>query len=265
MAKRVILCTPDYFSVEYEINPWMNQSNSVDQKAAAKQWQNLYDTYVNKLGWAVEVVPAAAGLADVVFATDSCVIAKERVFVCSFRYKERQAEPAVYTDWLVKHGYSNLKVANNYCEGGDVLVCGELILAGSGFRSDQAAHKQLEDFFKLPVISLRLVDDCFYHLDTAVAVLSNDTVAVYPDALDAVSLKKLTSAIPNVIRVTRKEALSFGLNVTSDGANVVMSTGSISLQEKYQKAGFIVTALNTTEFLKAGGGVHCLTLQIDHV
>jgi arginine dihydrolase len=264
MTKSVLLCTPEHFDIEYEINPWMHQTNQVNSKVATEQWQKLKQTYTD-LGWQVDVMPSVEGLPDLVFATDSAVIVNDKVFVSNFRYQERRPEAAVYERWLRHHGNYSFQTAQAHSEGGDILLCGDIFLAGHGFRSDQAAHRELQTFFGLDVLSLKLVDPCFYHLDTALAVLSPDCVAVYPEAFDGASLQQLQQRLPKVIAVSREEALSFGLNVVSDGRKVIMSSGSPSLEQKYQAAGLEVIAIDTGEFTKSGGGVHCLSLLFERV
>ena len=39
------MCRPDYFGVEYEINPWMHIQNEVDHDRAEEQWNALFDAY----------------------------------------------------------------------------------------------------------------------------------------------------------------------------------------------------------------------------
>ncbi len=43
---------------------------------------------------------------------------------------------------------------------------------------------ELADLFSLRVVSVRLADSRFYHLDTALCVLDADTAAYYPAAFD---------------------------------------------------------------------------------
>ena len=67
---------------------------------------------------------------------------------------------------------------------GDFLYTGRALLAGYGFRSDQAAAAELAEVFGLPVLSLRLTDPRFYHLDTALCVLAPGVAMYYPAAFD---------------------------------------------------------------------------------
>src|ERR1700721_2384331 len=68
-------------------------------------------------------------------------------------------------------GYTEVRTPDHVNEGeGDILFTGRTLLAGHGFRSDQAVAAELADLFGLPVVSLRLVDPRYYHLDTALCV-----------------------------------------------------------------------------------------------
>jgi N-dimethylarginine dimethylaminohydrolase len=113
------------------------------------------------------------------------------------------------------------------------------------------------------VVSLKIVDPDFYHLDTSLAVLSDDTVAYYPGAIDEESRERLKRAIPNLIEATHEEAKGFGLNAVSDGKTIITSNESESLLQKYRDAGFEVEGTSILEFRKSGGGVKCLTLSLD--
>lgn len=253
----------DYFGIEYEINAWMHQDDQVNHDKAVKQWQNVYDIYVNQLEWDVELAKPVEHLPDMVFSTDCCLMIDGKILLSNFRYPERQPESAHFEQWFKDHGYTDIVQAKSHFEGGgDNLVCGDKILAGWGFRSDEGAANELRKYFGREVISLRLVDPFFYHLDTAVAVLSNDAVAFYPPALDQTSQKRLRAAVPNLIEATLEEAKGFGLNAVSDGQTIITSDESESLLQKYREAGFAVIGTSILEFRKSGGGVKCMTLTL---
>lgn len=263
MSKKVLMCPPSYFDIEYEINVWMHTSDQPTGQTAAEQWQKLHDIYRDKLNWQIEIIEPIKNLPDMVFATDCCVMINGRALLSSFRYPERQPETKHFERWFSEHGYSDFKQAKNYFEGGgDNLICGNKILAGHGFRSAPEAAKELEDFFGLEVIPLKIVDPRFYHLDTSLAVLSDDTVAYYPPAIDNASQQRLKAAIPNLVEASEEEAEGFGLNAVSDGKTVITSDASTSLLDKFRSAGFEVIGTPILEFRKSGGGVKCLTLDL---
>lgn len=67
------------------------------------------------------------------------------------------------------------------CEGeGDLVPAGRWILAGTGFRTTREAHHEVQEYFGMPVIGLKLTDPYFYHLDTALFVLDETNIAYYP-------------------------------------------------------------------------------------
>lgn len=265
MPKNILMCAPDFFDIEYEINVWMHQENQVTEETAEDQWQKIYKIYTEKLGWNVKLIEPVKGLPDMVFATDCCLMIDNKILLSSFRYPERQPETEHFAKWFRGNGFSQMKKAKNFFEGGgDNLVCGDKILAGHGFRSAPEAAGELREYFDREVVSLKIVDPRFYHLDTSLAVLSDDTVASYLPALDEASQKRLKAAIPNVIEATLEEAQGFGLNAVSDSHTIITSNESKSLITKYREAGFDVIGTPILEFRKSGGGVKCLTLDLDH-
>ncbi len=262
-TKTVLMCPPTHFDIEYEINPWMHQNDQPSKESAAKQWQKLHDIYYQKLGWHVELAEPVKHLPDMVFATDCCTIIGDKIMLSNFRYPERQPETEKYEQWLRDHGYTNLKQAEHKFEGGgDTLIFGDKIIAGYGFRSEGEAHEELANYFGRKVISLKIIDPNFYHMDTSLAVLDDKTVAYYPGAIDEDSRKRLQDAVPNLIEATLEEAKGFGLNAVSDGKTVICSDESESLLEKYRQSGFEVIGTPIFEFRKSGGGVKCLTLEL---
>jgi N-dimethylarginine dimethylaminohydrolase len=264
MPKRILMCRPTYFDIEYEINVWMHQDNQPADETAQSQWDKLYKIYTEQLGWQVELIEPVKGLPDMVFATDCCIKIGDKILLSSFRHPERQPETAHFEKWFQANGYTQLKQARNFFEGGgDNLLCGNKILAGHGFRSAPEAADEMRDYFNCEVVSLKIVDPRFYHLDTSLAVLSSDTVASYLPALDEASQARLRAAVPNIIEATLEEAQGFGLNAVSNGHTVITSNANAVLLDKYRQAGFEVIGTPILEFRKSGGGVKCLTLSLD--
>lgn len=264
MPKKILMCPPDYFDIEYEINPWMHQADQPSGETAQSQWQKLNDIYTKQLGWQVELITPVKGLPDMVFATDCCTIIDDKILLSNFRYPQRQPETDQFEIWFRDHGYTNIKKAKNFFEGGgDTIVFGDKIIAGYGFRSDIKAHDELHEYFGREVISLKIIDPHFYHMDTSLAVLDDKTVAYYPGAIDQTSREKLRQAVPNLIEASSEEAKGFGLNAVSDGHIIICSDESPSLLQRYRAVGFEVIGTPILEFRKSGGGVKCLTLELD--
>ncbi|MFE6699268.1 dimethylargininase [Streptomyces sp. NPDC057718] len=260
--RHYLMCRPTYFDVVYSINPWMDPGKPVDTALAVAQWEQLRQTYL-ELGHTVDLIDPVDGLPDMVFAANGATIIDGRALVARFRDAERVAEGPAYRDWLHTNGFTNPTTAEVVNEGeGDYLLVGDLLLAGTGFRSDPRSHDEAQEFFGRPVIGLTLVDPNFYHLDTALTVLDDETIAYYPAAFSPGSQAVLKRLFPDALIATADDARVFGLNATSDGLNVVLPQGAIALAEQLRTRGFRTVGLDLSELLKAGGSVKCCTLEL---
>src|SRR4051812_14386255 len=114
MSKNILMCRPDFFDIEYEINVWMHQENQVAEDTAETQWQKLHDIYTRDLGWNVKLIDPVKGLPDMVFATDCCLMIDEKILLSSFRFPERQPETGHFEQWFRDNGYSHFKKADNF-------------------------------------------------------------------------------------------------------------------------------------------------------
>jgi len=258
------MCPPEHFTVEYAINPWMNPDEPVDTALAMRQWRVLHSVFTS-LGHTVHAVTPVAGLPDMVFAANGATVIDGSVLGARFRYPQRQAEAEAYLSWLRANrtGAGEIREASVVNEGeGDIVFAGRAILAGHGFRTDEAVAAELADLFGLPVIGLRLVDPRFYHLDTALAVLGDDSAAYYPAAFDEASQAALAGYFTELIEAKDEDAEVLGLNAVSDGRNVVLPEQATSLAAQLADAGFTPIGVDLSELRKAGGGPKCCTLEL---
>jgi N-dimethylarginine dimethylaminohydrolase len=262
------MCPPRFFAVEYVINPWMDPTQPVSVERAMVQWTELRDTY-RKLGHTVEEIEARPGLPDMVFAANSGTVIDGRVLGSRFRAPQRTAEAEHFRRWFVEHGYRDITMPEKINEAeGDFVWTGRLLLAGTGFRTDPAAHGEAQESLGVPVVSLRLIDPRYYHLDTALFVLSEATdmapaqIAYYPGAFSAGSQRVLARLFPDAVLATAEDAACFGLNGVSDGRNVVLPLEATELAGRLAARGYEPVLLDISELRKAGGGPKCCTLEI---
>ena len=163
-----------HFAVAYAINPWMRPGVAVDVELAVAQWETLRHTYLD-LGHRVDLIDPVPGLPDMVYAANGATVVDGVVYGARFRHAEREPEAAAHRAWFRAAGYARVVDPEFVNEGeGDLLVAGEVILAGSGFRTDPRAHAEAARVLRRDVVPLELVDPLFYHLDTALAVLDDD-------------------------------------------------------------------------------------------
>lgn len=261
-----VMCRPTEFAVEYAINPWMDPSRPVDRSRAMRQWEGLVETY-RSLGHVVEVVDPLPGQPDMVFAANGALVVGDVAYGSQFRFPERAAEAAAVATWLRGRGV-DVSPASHPAEGeGDFLVLGHVVLAGTGFRTSLAAHVEAATVIDRPFVTLELVDPAFYHLDVALGVLDDGRgaasadIAYYPGAFSAHSRRTLRELFPDALLVSRDEALTFGLNLVSDGRHVVLPQEATALATRLRQRGYDPVTVELDEFRKSGGSVKCCTME----
>ncbi len=264
-GRSVLMCRPEYFTVVYRINPWMNPAQPTDTGRALAQWQVLYDTYVG-LGYDVQLIEPIAGLPDMVYAANGGFVIDGIAYGARFTHPERQAEGPAYMRWFREAGL-DVRVPAEINEGeGDFLLVGDAILAGTGFRSDSRSHEELAAIFGREVVTLRLVNPSFYHLDTAVAVLDDtpgrEHIAYLPSAFDEASVAVLQARFPDAVIVNEADAAVLGLNSFSDGYNVVIASRARDFERQLLDHGYHPIGVDLSELLLGGGGVKCATLEL---
>jgi N-dimethylarginine dimethylaminohydrolase len=260
-VRHYVMTPPRFFSVDYVINPWMDATTPVDARVALAQWRQLRDVYV-ELGHSVDLVDPVPGLPDMVYAANGGLIIDGTAAVARFKYAERKPESVAYSAWLESQGYQPRQTRHVNEGQGDLLPVGKDILAGYGFRTDLRAHGEIAGIFDRRVISLELVDPRFYHLDTALTVLDDTTIAYYPPAFSYVSRAHLETLFPKAIVVDTADAYAFGLNAVSDGRHVIHPAAAVGFARQLAEAGFEPIGVEMPELLKGGGSVKCCTLEV---
>jgi N-dimethylarginine dimethylaminohydrolase len=261
-SRRYLMCPPEHFAVTYAINPWMRPGVPTDAATAMRQWARLRQTYLD-LGHEVRTIEPVPGLPDMVFAANGATVVGGTVLGARFRYPQRAAEADAYLQWFRDRGYPQVRAPRRVNEGeGDIVFTGRALLAGYGFRSDQAVGAELAEVFGLPVVSLRLTDPRYYHLDTALCVLDPDTAMYYPAAFDDAGRAAIAAQFAELIEAKDEDAEVLGLNAVSDGRHVVLPAQARSLAGQLRERGFEPIGVDMSEVFKGGGGPKCCTLEL---
>ena len=258
-----LLCPPEHFAVEYVINPWMDTAATVDTALAVKQWELLREALV-ELGHRVHVLSARAGLPDMVYAANGAFSVDGAVYGARFKYPQRLAESAAHREFYLAGDWRYVEpTQTNEGEGDFAYLPGPgLVLAGYGYRTEPAAHAEAQEALGRPVISLRLVDPRFYHLDTALAVLDDHRLAYYPGAFSPASQSVLRRLFPDALLATEADALAFGLNLVSDGLNVLLPNEASAFADRLARTGYRPRPIELTELKKGGGSVKCCVAEL---
>ncbi len=265
-----LMCPPELYDVNYVINPWMegNVHRSCRLQAMA-QWQQLHEALTKVAR--VELVEPQSGSPDMVFTANAGLVHRGVVALSSFLHPERQGEEPHFRKWFDESGFCVCEIPRSTpFEGeGDALfeIDGSCLWAGHGIRTRQSSHCRLSETWQVEVISLRLIDPRFYHLDTCFCPLFGGYVMYFPQAFDAESNAKIESryAASKRIRVSEADALRFACNAINVGHRIVLNQISDDLREKLEALGFHVEQVQLTEFLKAGGAAKCLALRLSEM
>jgi N-dimethylarginine dimethylaminohydrolase len=261
---RILMCPPDHYGIEYEINPWMSRSRGSAPDKAKAQWRTLHDALV-RLGVQVETMTPQPGLPDLVFTANAGLVYHRRFFSSQFRHEVRARETPYFDAWFADHGFTVEHLPEGmFFEGaGDALFCGEALFAGYRIRSDVQGHQHLAHVLGIQVLPLELVNPSYYHLDTCFCPLAPGEAIYHAEAFDSYGRKVIEANIPNLIAVNEKEAARFGCNTVVVGKRVVTNSGCEQLGADLTKRGYTPVAVELDEFLKAGGSAKCLTLRLD--
>jgi N-dimethylarginine dimethylaminohydrolase len=272
---RVLMTTPEHFDVEYVINPHMaGNVGAVDHDRARAQWEALRDTY-ERLGFTVSTVEGAEGLPDMVFCANQTLPyltpGGAKGIVLSRMYApQRRGEVPHYARFFRDEGYRvdevDAAAAGESFEGmGDALWHpGRFLLwGGYGFRTDRTVYDHLAEDFGFPVIPLSLTDPDFYHLDTCLAPLDEETALIYPAAFDPAGLDAIRAHFRRVIEAPEDEARRlFACNAhCPDGQSVIIQRGCRETNQRLRAAGFEPVEVDTDEYLKSGGSVFCMKVM----
>ncbi len=259
-----LMCPPDFYGIEYEINPWMSRRRDSIPEVAQRQWHALCETLTGPVGATVHLLEPVECLPDMVFTANAGLVWGETFIASNFRFAERQREAPHYEAWFVSRGYRvvHLPEEHSFEGAGDMLALGETLFAGYHFRSDIRSHTAVSDLLGSEVLSLQLVDKWFYHLDTCFCPLGAESAFYYPAAFDDYANRVIEARVDDPIAVSPGSARRFACNAVVVDRHVVLNTGCDDVVKELTLRGYTVHEEELSEFIKAGGSAKCLTLEL---
>ncbi len=262
-SSEMLLCEPEFFSVDYEINPWMDVNDPVDPERAWQQWRRLHDTLVD-LGVRIHRIDPAPGLPDMVFTGDAGVVLGNRFVSSNFRPKERRPEAERFRRWFSEQGFSVETLPEGvFFEGlGDVVLHGRTAIAAYGQRTSLEALDHIRARFPefQWIAELELVSAHYFHLGIALSLLDDATGLYVADAFSGASRRAIEGLPQEMIPVSDEDARGFALNAVVVGRKLVVNHCSPALRAELESRGFEVRVCDVGEFVKSGGGTRCLVL-----
>jgi len=262
-----LMCPPEWYDVNYVINPWMaGNLHRPSRDKAFYQWKELH-SHLQRIA-DIRLIHGQPGSPDMVFVGHAAVVQHGIAALSSFAHPQRQTEEPHLRRWFQSHGFLVWDTPRETAfEGeGDALfnAAGDRLWAAHGVRTCRQSHRHVADAWHAAVTSLHLVDPRFYHLDTCFAPLSGGHLLYFPGAFDAPSLAKIEAAYApeKRIAVTEAEATHFACNVINVGQNILMAAVGSDLAQRLGRLGYDVTELNLSEFIRGGGSAKALTLRL---
>ena len=274
---RFLMCRPEHFAVSYTINPWMNPKrwarDAGAHAAAEREWTALHRKLV-ELGAAVELVPPAPGLPDLVFTANAAVVLDRQALLARFRHPQRQREEAHFeAAFRALQARGRIDALRKLPDGLVLEGAGDcvwderrnLFWMGYGPRSDAAAAHAVTDMFAREVVALELADERFYHMDTALAPLPGGEVMYLPSAFTAAGNAAIRERVaPQArIEIAIEDGRRFAANAVGLGATLIMSGCGRRLRAELNERGYDVVTTPLPSFLRSGGSAFCLTLRLD--
>lgn len=262
--KRILLCPPNYYDIEYEINPWMHVAHKVDPEKVMATYKKVKEIYTS-IGIELYEITPQKGLPDMVYSANFGEVVGDTFIQSNFKFPQRRREADFAARYFKESfAFNTVTIPENiFFEGqGDLLNDGTRFFFGWGKRSEQSAKPYLEKFLNAEVIDFELINPYYYHLDTCFAPLTSDLVMINPQSFKPEGLKKVYQSFSTVIETNDQDNQVLACNLVHAGKNIVFAKGcSESLREKLHEEGYSLYEVDTTEYIKGGGSVKCISFE----
>ncbi len=281
--RRILMCSPEHFDIIDVKNPYMQvQAGKIDRITATKQWEKLKSVY---LKWVDEgyldevlVINGEVGCEDMVFCANQSFPfigknGRKNVILSKMKHASRQKEVPFFKKFYLSQHYNCIELMHsNSFEGmGDIIPHPgkDLYYGGFGHRSDANAYEEITKITGTPVVTLELINENFYHLDTCFVPLSEDAVMLCKDAFNAEGLIQIQQYFSKIYFVDAKEAIdtfclnAHVINYTENHKKLaVLQKGSIQAIEALKAENYEIEEIETGEFMQSGGSVFCMKMMI---
>lgn len=271
-TKKVLMCTPEYFDIVDVKNYFMQGGlGSVDRKNALSQWSAAKEQLI-ALGLEVHTIKGAPDVEDMSFAANAGLCWErdgKKIFLASnMKHASRQRETPYYVRWFEHRGYIIERLAANYIfegNGDAIWNPGKKILwGGYGHRTIREAYDEISRRFGINVIPMRLASEEFYHLDTCLCLLDEVTAMYCPEAFDAEGNAKLEQYFSRRITFSKDQGKRYftGNAFAIGDGRVVLQRGDKKTMIKLKNFGFTPIEVNLDEYMKSGGNMSCIKLNL---
>lgn len=279
--RTVLMSGAEFFHVE-ELNPYSHKADQPDVIRAQEEHKAIRAA-LESAGIHTVMVDAPAGCQDGVYTANWGLCRGDTVVLSALPDMRRAEEPHA-EEALRSLGKKIVTPPYRFSGQGDALPCGNLLFAGSGYRTDPRMHAFLADTLGYDVVSLRTLpeldddgrpvtnhvtgwpDSFFYDIDLALSVITPGLIAWCPEAFTPQSRETIAGlgAVDKIEVSLREAERSFACNLVSTGDTVVMSAHAPGLRAALEARGLQIATPEIHELVKGGGFIRCTTLTLDN-
>ena len=214
------------------------------------------------------VVPSKPGLSDLAFTRDSLLMTPWGLVELRPSEPHRRGEASHLLEPLKGAGFEWLgAVEEGKVEGGDVCLLrpGLVMIAISGERTDEVGARALGRIFESrgwQAIYTR-IDPRYLHLDTQFTLVSKHLGIACAETLEPGFAQRLAGLGIELVLATPGEVDRLEANLLSlGGCRVVAPAGDTRLNLELRRRGYDLIEVDIDQFVRCGGGVHCLTMPL---
>ena len=271
MTRRILMSSPEFAPALSRERSWTAAAAPLDRGRAHEQWLALRHLVNDHIGPVVDLqaepwAPAMTFTRDLALVADGVVVP---LMPDSIR---GPFEAPLARRQLVGLGIGvdpNLELLR--FDGGNVLADSHgRLLVGVTTHSPTAeftaAVRLLERVTGRPAYAVPVAGGRFPHIDMTICDLNGRAWLVYPDALPGFDLDDpdwtdLFQGLP-VVTASSADGEILGCNLVVHGDVAIGPEISPELRRSLEDHGVAYIATDLSELLKAGGGAHCLTLEL---
>jgi N-dimethylarginine dimethylaminohydrolase len=214
------------------------------------------------------LVPPKPGLADLAFTRDSLLMTPWGLVGLRPSEPHRRGEPAHLAGALDRLDIGALGVVDEgKVEGGDVclLRAGLVMIGISGERTDEAGGRALGRIFERRgwrALYTR-IEPRYLHLDTQFTLVSKHLGVACLETLEDGFAERMAGLGIELLPATPGEIDRLEANLLSlGGCRVVAPGGETRLNRMLRQRGYDLIEVEIDQFVRCGGGVHCLTMPL---
>jgi dimethylargininase len=229
------------------------EREAIDVENAQAQ-HSLYEGLLEELGCRVERLDEEPGFPDSVFVEDIAVVLDDIAVITRPGALSRRGERTSIERALAPHRPIRHIQAPGVLDGGDVMAVAKSIYVGLSTRSNAEAARQLgalvaEHGYRVVGVEF---SGCL-HLKSAVTTVSDDTLLINPEWVDAGAFPK-QDCIP--VDPTEPRAA----NVVRIGSTVLYSAEFPRTGQRLSALGYDARPVAASELAKAEGALTCCSL-----